>query len=664
MEKRRDFVGKWITSQELCGLKPVNVFHRELDKREIKSLAGQNKHVLFRKRFAAKENGRTVIYISADDFYKLYINGKFVCMGPTTGYPFHYYYNEVDITGFIKAGENTVAVHTYYQGLINRVWVSGDDRHGLICDIVQDGSVLAASDESFLYSYHEGFSEMGKYGYDTQFAQRYESGTKSEGFYLSEYDDSAWKNAEIKKYADWELFCQESKMLEFEEIRPVAVKEDENGVFADFGGIYVGYLAVEAKGKNGECVELLFGQELSEDKSVRHKLRANCDYHEEWILSGGEDCLNEYDYKSFRYVRLNARSTEFKNIRLIARHYPFELKAALNTDDERLLPVWNLCVNSLKYGVQDVIQDCMEREKGFYVGDGCISALAHAVLTKDASLIKRLTDEALRSAFVDKGLLTCLCCSFMQEIAEYPLYMPYMLYGYYAITGDREYLAEKYDGMCAVMQYYRERYMDDDFILKNVDKWCVVDWPANYRDGYDAELPADKACTDVHNVINAHYIGAVRYMNKIAGLIGRPELCDEKPLIKAFVNAFYDKESGLFRDNVKSNHISVPGNAFAFMYGLYPDEQSEARAVEYFKEKGITSVNFFSSYAIMCGLKRMGNKKQIYEFLSDENAWLKMLSEDATRTFEAWKKDGKWNTSLLHLTLSYPVIFLTDWECN
>lgn len=664
MEKRRDFVGKWITSDELCDLAPVNVFHRELDKREIKSAAGQNKHVLFRKRFEAKANDRTVIYISADDFYKLYINGKFVCMGPTAGYPFHYYYNEVDITDFITAGENTVAVHTYYQGLINRVWVSGDDRHGLICDIVQDGSVLASSDESFLYSYHEGFSEIGKYGYDTQFAQRYESGTKSENFCLTEYDDSAWKNAKIKKYADWELFCQESKIPVFEEIRPVAVKEDENGVFVDFGGIYVGYLAVEAKGEKGECVELLFGQELSDDGKVRHNLRANCNYREEWILSGGDDCLNEYDYKSFRYVRLNAKSTEFKNIRFIARHYPFELKAALNTDDEKLLSVWNLCVNSLKYGVQDVIQDCMEREKGFYVGDGCITALAHAVLTKDTSLIRRLTDEALRTSFVDKGLLTCLCCSFMQEIAEYPLYMPYMLYGYYALTGDKEYLAEKFDGMCEVMQCYRERYMDDDFILKNVDKWCVVDWPANYRDGYDAELPADRACTDVHNVINAHYIGAVKYMNKIAKLIGRTELCDEEPLIKAFADAFYDKESGLFRDNVKSNHISVPGNAFAFMYGLYPDDESEARAVEYFKEKGITSVNFFSSYAIMCGLKRMGNKKQIYEFLSDENAWLKMLSEDATRTFEAWKKDGKWNTSLLHLTLSYPVIFLTDWECN
>ena len=36
-------------------------------------------------------------------------------------------------------GENTIAVHTYYQGLINRVWISGDGRHGLLLDLVVDG---------------------------------------------------------------------------------------------------------------------------------------------------------------------------------------------------------------------------------------------------------------------------------------------------------------------------------------------------------------------------------------------------------------------------------------------------------------------------------------------------------------------------------------------
>ena len=149
-EITRRFQGVWITSQEFAGLEPVNVFHRQLDKVEIKSVGSQNSHILFRREFEIEAGKRTFIYISADDYYKLYINGSFVCQGPAPGYPFHYYYNKVEITDYIKAGRNVIAVHSYYQGLINRVWVSGDDRHGLILDVEQEGKTILSSDESFL----------------------------------------------------------------------------------------------------------------------------------------------------------------------------------------------------------------------------------------------------------------------------------------------------------------------------------------------------------------------------------------------------------------------------------------------------------------------------------------------------------------------------------
>ena len=73
-------------------------------------------------------------FVSKDP-YKLYINGEFVTQGPPPSYPNHYYFMEIDVAKFLKEGENTFAVHTYYQGLINRVWQSGDLRHGMICDL-------------------------------------------------------------------------------------------------------------------------------------------------------------------------------------------------------------------------------------------------------------------------------------------------------------------------------------------------------------------------------------------------------------------------------------------------------------------------------------------------------------------------------------------------
>lgn len=657
-----EFKGKWITSDEFCDLKSVNVFHRQLEKTNINSVAPQNSHILFRRTFHTQKRAQTYIYISADDYYKLYINGRFVCQGPAAGYPFHYYYNKVDISDFITNGENTLAVHTYYQGLINRVWVSGDDRHGLICDIVQDGQTLLASDESFLYSYHSGFSQIGKFGYDTQFAQRYTSGTQSEGFYLADYDDSDWKYAREKIYVDYELFEQPTKMLVFEDIKPVE-KWDCAGVTLDFGSEYVGYLSCEAVGKKGQTIELFFAQELDEDENLRWHLRANCDYREEWITSGGVDKLDEFDYKSFRYARINIPAgCVIKNIHLRARHYPFKLKAKPSVCSSKADDIWNLCVHTLEYGVQEVIQDCMEREKGNYLGDGCYTALAFAILTKDTSLIKKLVDDSIRSGFINKGLMTCAACSFMQEIAEYPLMMYHLLYSYYKLTGDVEYLREKYESLCEILDFYKDSYMQSDGLLSKLDKWCVVEWPDEYRGGYDADLTEGQVCNDVHNVINAHYIGAVKYLNKISALLGYDKYCDEEPLIKVFTDTFYNKQKRLFKDNAKSEHISVISNAFVLMYDLAPDKETEESIISYICQEGFTSVMLFGAYPILYGLKRLGKKELMYKFLLDDNAWLRMLREGATTTFEGWGKDAKCNTSLFHLTLSYAVVFLTDWE--
>jgi len=46
--------------------------------------------------------------------------------------------------------------------------------------------------------------------------------------------------------------------------------------------------------------------------------------------------------------------------------------------------------------------------------------------------------------------------------------------------------------------------------------------------------------------------------------------------------------------------------------------------------------------------------------LKDEGAWLRILREGGTTTFEGWGKDTKSNTSLFHLTMSDAAVFLAD----
>ena len=128
---------------------------------------------------------------------------------------------------FLKEGKNTIAVHTFYQGLINRVWQSGDNRHGLILDLIADNRVVISSDETFKTKPHSGYTETGIAGYLTQFLEEYNSNSPEVGFERPEFDDSLWENAKLHEFSDHILTEQKTNMLVFENISPIS--EEKNG---------------------------------------------------------------------------------------------------------------------------------------------------------------------------------------------------------------------------------------------------------------------------------------------------------------------------------------------------------------------------------------------------------------------------------------------------
>ena len=206
------FLGKWITDKEFFSLEPRNVFHRQLDKVDLPCDDHRDRHILFRKTFSLeKKPDNAQIFITADDYYKLYINGRFVGQGPAPSYHFQYNYNTIDVAEYLRTGENLIAVHTLYQGLINRVWQSGDNRHGLIFDLVADGKILTCSDETVKTAPHSGYRELDTVGYKTQFMEEYDSRSAEVGFQMPEFDDSCWVSARIHCFDDHILVPQASK---------------------------------------------------------------------------------------------------------------------------------------------------------------------------------------------------------------------------------------------------------------------------------------------------------------------------------------------------------------------------------------------------------------------------------------------------------------------
>lgn len=247
----------------------------------------------------------------------------------------------------------------------------------------------------------------------------------------------------------------------------------------------------------------------------------------------------------------------------------------------------------------------------------------------------------------------------MQEIAEFPLIMVYLVLWHYRLTGDVEYLKQNYPRVTALLDAYRREY-ETDGILRNLDKWCVVEWPKNFQHGYDADIREGQVCERAHVSINAYYLYAVRVANAIAAVLGEPCYRDETVLRDAFDKIFYDAEQHLFRDSEGSDHVSLVGNSFAYAFGLCPNEDCRENILRMLDENGIDSLSLFCTFPMLMGLARDGEAVRLRAALLNDGAWLRMLREGATTTFEGWGKDTKWNTSLFHLTMSYAAVFLAD----
>ncbi|EMS69344.1 family 78 glycoside hydrolase catalytic domain [Ruminiclostridium cellobioparum] len=653
----------WIIDGLFEGLTPLNVFHKQLDTREAPKHMEhlKNHHMLVRKEFVLTRSiGHSYLDISADDYYKLYINGRFIGQGPAPAYHFQYNYNRYEVSKYLRKGNNVIAVHVYYQGLVNRVWNSGDYRQGLIAELFVSDKLYLKTDATWKYTRANEFVGTEVFGYETQYNENIDQRLKESGWRECGYPDEIWQKACVKLKDDHRLIIQQTPPLEIYEIKPMKVVSLAEGHYLiDFGQEITGQFKMRARGEPGQTIEVLCGEELEENdfRHVRFKLRCNCIYRELWTLSGGDDVLEYYDYKAFRYAEVvgPAQCFEPDSFSAIVRHYPFaEDRCIFHSSSPLLNAVWGICKNGVKYGAQEVFVDCPSREKGQYLGDATVTTHAHLYLSGDLRLFKKTLQDFAASSFICPGLMAVAPGSFMQEIADFSLQWPLQLLNYYHQSGELAFLEEMYPVAEGILQYFK-KFQRTDGLLENVkEKWNLVDWPQNLRDEYDFDL-SEVVGEGCHNVINSFYIGAVKTVNEIKRILGDRNLYDLPRLEKAYQKAFYREELKLFADSTVSGHTSLHSNMLALFFGLAPEEAKNS-IVELIKDKKL-NCGVYNTYFLLKGLANAGEYELIYQLitLEDIHSWGNMLKEGATTCFEAWGKDQKWNTSLCHPWASSPI---------
>ncbi len=210
------------------------------------TLPTRNQYVYFRKEFTISDKlKQAILYITAERFYQLWVNGQWVGEGPALGHPKRKTYDIYDIEKLLVPGPNVIGVIVHFDGDVEADfgvrtrWYVETTRGGLWCQIsgqTEGGDFQVLSDQTwscchakawdagiwdtqdsltsaqFGKSFNTFFGEA-KVGYlnDLFFQEFYHVDRDPDNWNRIDFNDSAWFSAVV-------LGCAEGKTEEGQQL--------------------------------------------------------------------------------------------------------------------------------------------------------------------------------------------------------------------------------------------------------------------------------------------------------------------------------------------------------------------------------------------------------------------------------------------------------------
>jgi hypothetical protein len=153
----------------------------------------------FRKTIELPEKPTSfIVHVSADNRYKLFVNGNWISHGPARGDLYHWNFETIDIAPFLQAGKNTLAA---------TVWNFGSDRPENQITFRTAFILQGNSDKEQLVNTNDSWKVIKDTAYQvlkpdliyTYYAagsgEKIDFNKHSSGWNKADFDDSGWENA-------------------------------------------------------------------------------------------------------------------------------------------------------------------------------------------------------------------------------------------------------------------------------------------------------------------------------------------------------------------------------------------------------------------------------------------------------------------------------------
>ena len=602
--------------------------------------------------------------------FNAYLNGSFVGLGPSrigkgTQGDRLLYYHGFDVTSLLGTANALSAVcytkedkrflcqlTAFYRNGTRRVLVnSARDVESFFA--LDGGSVFASGTESGTAFFTEEAENIN--------ATTFPFGFDRPGFAV------AWPQAVLREDLETETqtltpYPGEPVGRYVHDVASVEHRKD-GSVLIDLGQEIVGGLRLTLTSPDVHAVRLLFGEELDEEGNVRYHMRTGNLYREVWTLRRGEQTLENFGMKAFRYVQIldchaDVGEDDVKGVAIRRAFDPEE--ASFTCSNEVLCRLYD----TFKYAVcatrQHLFVNSQSRERTPYEGDTLINMLAAYAYTGDLSLARHTVDYLI---------------SHRTRPAEYALLAVRLVRLDYLYSGDRTLLEKSYGAL-------RRRIVGEkvDELLGLVpvttaaeDGWntAMVDCPPVSRDGF----PVAEA--RFNTVYNAIYYVALRDMTVMADVLGKEEdatayRITADNLRAAMLERLYSPEHGAFRDGLREDgtpieHYSQHATVYALCMGIYASEQMRDTLGRTLVGQDEIKTSIYGAFYLFDALYRAGFGAYATALLASDDVTpgahtfaAALASADVTVAPEAWCVAEAPDMTLSHLWGASPAALIVQ----
>ena len=653
---KNKWTAKWITAPNNPS-KEYGVFH-------------------FRKNFVVNEMPHQfVVNVSADNRYRLFVNGKAVGAGPARGDLYNWYYETIDIAPYLVKGNNTIAAQVWNMGVLAPVaQISNQTAFLLQGNGVQESIVNTNAqwkvfkNESYFPCSTNNVERLRSYMVvgpgDSVVAQKYPWGWEE-----IKYNDEAWQWAKVVSspasvgYGTDNLWTLQPSIIPmmFERKQPIQWLRKINGAIVN-SNFTEGNAAIK-KVKKNSTISLLFDQSfntvayptlvVSGGKDAEIKITyaealfdKNGNKGNRSVIDG-KDILGNYDvfvadgskertfrplwFRTYRYLQLDITvkddPIEINDFYGMATGYPFEVKANFTSDDASMKDIWDIGWRTAQACAGETYFDCPYYEQLQYEGDTRIQSLISLYVTGDDRLMRKAISDFYHSR-VPEGLTQGRYpSSRLQVIPPFSLFWVSMIYDYWMHRNDNAFVKEFMVPISGVLDWYEKKIDPTKKMLGPMQWWNFVDWNLSF----DGGVP-DGANDGNSSVITLQYVATLEQAAKLFKQFGKLDQAKHYQSLATQLKAgtyaaCFNASRNLMANTPNKKAYSQHASIMGVLTGAIPTSQQKTVMQNVLKDTTISQATFYYRFYLNQALKKAGMANNYYAELKP---WRDMIANGLT----------------------------------